>query len=52
MCCVHVHSTAENVDSGEAKSSETGQEEESLGDKYYDKAKCFYDNISSDLKQR
>lgn len=42
----------ENMDSREAKTSETGPEEETLCDKYYDKAKCFYDNISSDLKQR
>ncbi|XP_013874787.1 protein LSM14 homolog B [Austrofundulus limnaeus] len=28
------------------------QEEETLMEKYYDKAKCFFDNISSDLKPR
>uniref|UniRef100_UPI0037E77861 protein LSM14 homolog B-like n=1 Tax=Semicossyphus pulcher TaxID=241346 RepID=UPI0037E77861 len=42
----------ESVDSGEAKDSQCVQEEETLGDKYYDKAKCFFDNISSDLKPR
>ncbi|XP_076012887.1 protein LSM14 homolog B-like [Genypterus blacodes] len=31
---------------------EEAQDEEALKDKYYDKAKCFYDNISSDLKPR
>ncbi|XP_022076184.1 protein LSM14 homolog B-like [Acanthochromis polyacanthus] len=39
----------EKVDSGEAQDS---QEEETLGEKYYDKTKCFFDNISSDLKPR
>ncbi|XP_054472930.1 protein LSM14 homolog B-B-like [Anoplopoma fimbria] len=38
----------EKVDSGEAQ----GMQEDSLGEKYYDKAKCFFDNISSDLKPR
>ncbi|XP_020489446.2 protein LSM14 homolog B [Labrus bergylta] len=42
----------ENVESGEAQDGQGMQEEESLGDKYYDKAKCFFDNISSDLKPR
>lgn len=28
------------------------EQEEPLRDKYYDKAKCFFDNISSDLKPR
>ncbi|KAF3855888.1 hypothetical protein F7725_016611 [Dissostichus mawsoni] len=28
------------------------EEEDTLGEKYYDKAKCFFDNISSDLKPR
>lgn len=28
------------------------EEEEFLGDKFYDKTKCFFDNISSDLKPR
>lgn len=31
---------------------ENTQDEVALKDKYYDKAKCFYDNISSDLKPR
>lgn len=42
----------EKVESGEAQDSQATQEEETLGDKYYDKAKCFFDNISSDLKPR
>ncbi|XP_072308945.1 protein LSM14 homolog B-B-like [Eucyclogobius newberryi] len=42
----------EKVESGEAENSPTIQEKESLGDKYYDKTKCFFDNISSDLKPR
>ncbi|XP_034068223.1 LOW QUALITY PROTEIN: protein LSM14 homolog B-B-like [Gymnodraco acuticeps] len=28
------------------------EEEDTQGEKYYDKAKCFFDNISSDLKPR
>ncbi|KAM7402680.1 hypothetical protein PAMP_017898 [Pampus punctatissimus] len=40
----------EKVDSGE--DSQGMQEEETPGDKYYDKAKGFFDNISSDLKPR
>ncbi|XP_041638555.1 protein LSM14 homolog B-like isoform X2 [Cheilinus undulatus] len=42
----------ENVDSGEVQEGQVMLEEETLGDKYYDKAKCFFDNISSDLKPR
>ncbi|GAA6221821.1 protein LSM14 homolog B-like [Lates japonicus] len=42
----------EKVDSAEASDSQGMEEEETLGDKYYDKAKCFFDNISSDLKPR
>ncbi|XP_033482855.2 protein LSM14 homolog B-like [Epinephelus lanceolatus] len=42
----------EKVDSGEAQESQGMQEEDTVGDKYYDKAKCFFDNISSDLKPR
>ncbi|KAM9758171.1 protein LSM14 homolog B-like [Menidia menidia] len=42
----------EQVDSPVAPDSPDIQEEESLVEKYYDKAKCFYDNISSDLKPR
>ncbi|XP_070758896.1 protein LSM14 homolog B-like [Enoplosus armatus] len=42
----------EKVDSGEAQDGQGMQEEATLGDKYYDKAKCFFDNISSDLKPR
>ncbi|XP_018535548.1 protein LSM14 homolog B [Lates calcarifer] len=42
----------EKVDTAEASDSQGMEEEETLGDKYYDKAKCFFDNISSDLKPR
>uniref|UniRef100_A0A3B4VEK1 LSM family member 14B n=1 Tax=Seriola dumerili TaxID=41447 RepID=A0A3B4VEK1_SERDU len=43
----------EKVDSAEAPESQgMEEEEETVGDKYYDKAKCFFDNISSDLKPR
>uniref|UniRef100_H3C9Q2 LSM family member 14B n=1 Tax=Tetraodon nigroviridis TaxID=99883 RepID=H3C9Q2_TETNG len=45
----------EKADSAEAPESPGMQEEEEedfLGDKYYDKTKCFFDNISSDLKPR
>lgn len=40
---------------GEKMNAEVDQEvreEETLMEKYYDKAKCFFDNISSDLKPR
>lgn len=40
------------VDSGVAQDSQGMEEEDTLGEKYYDKAKCFFDNISSDLKPR
>lgn len=43
------------MDSAETPDSqgvEEEEEEEALGDKYYDKTKCFFDNISSDLKPR
>lgn len=49
---VFVKCIVEKVDSEEAQDSQGLQEEESRGDKYYDKAKCFFDNISSDLKPR
>lgn len=42
----------EKEDSGEAQDTQGTQEEETLGDKYYDKTKCFFDNISSDLQPR
>ncbi|KAF1391266.1 hypothetical protein PFLUV_G00040140 [Perca fluviatilis] len=42
----------EKVDSGVAQDSQGMEEEDTLGAKYYDKAKCFFDNISSDLKPR
>ncbi|XP_041807736.1 protein LSM14 homolog B-like isoform X2 [Chelmon rostratus] len=42
----------EKVDSGEAQDSQGMQEEGTLADKYYDKAKCFFDNTSSDIKPR
>ncbi|XP_075951773.1 protein LSM14 homolog B-B-like isoform X3 [Anarhichas minor] len=41
----------EKSESGEAQDS-PGTQEDTLGEKYYDKAKCFFDNISSDLKPR
>lgn len=47
-----IFAAVEKVDVGESQDSQTMEEEESLGDKYYDKAKCFFDNISSDLKPR
>ncbi|KAM4588186.1 protein LSM14 homolog B-like [Odontesthes bonariensis] len=42
----------EKVDSPETQDSPVMQEEETLAEKYYDKAKCFFDNISADLKPR
>ncbi|XP_067360529.1 protein LSM14 homolog B-like isoform X3 [Channa argus] len=42
----------EKADSWEGQDSQVLQEEETLGDKYYDKAKCFFDNISSESKPR
>lgn len=55
-CFVHVCvlwiAAVEKVDSGEAKVSQSVPDEENLGDKYYNKAKCFFDNISSDNKPR
>ncbi|XP_029006660.1 protein LSM14 homolog B-like isoform X3 [Betta splendens] len=36
----------------EAQDNQSVPEEEPHGDKYYDKAKCFFDNISSDFKPR
>lgn len=39
-------------ESWETQDSPPEQEEEPLRDKYYDKAKCFFDNVSSDLKPR
>uniref|UniRef100_A0A8C6U1F2 LSM family member 14B n=1 Tax=Neogobius melanostomus TaxID=47308 RepID=A0A8C6U1F2_9GOBI len=43
----------EKVETGQPDSSPaTLQEKEGVGDKYYDKTKCFFDNISSDLKPR
>ncbi|XP_053171173.1 protein LSM14 homolog B-like isoform X1 [Scomber japonicus] len=42
----------EKIDSGDALDSQGMQEEETPGEKYYDKAKGFFDNISSDLKPR
>lgn len=49
--CVWI-AAVEKVDSGKARDSQGMQEEETPGEKYYDKAKCFFDNISSDLKPR
>ncbi|XP_061902762.1 protein LSM14 homolog B-like isoform X1 [Entelurus aequoreus] len=42
----------EKVDSGEAPEIQCTQEEETLGVKYYNKSKGFFDNISSDIKPR
>ncbi|KAM3878547.1 protein LSM14 homolog B-like [Diretmus argenteus] len=42
-----IQDTKEKVDSLEGSI-----EEETLREKYYDKTKCFFDNISSDLKPR
>ncbi|KAM3622458.1 uncharacterized protein V6R79_025421 [Siganus canaliculatus] len=42
----------EIIDSGEVQNNQGVLQEETLGDKYYDKTKCFFDNISSDLKPR
>lgn len=39
-------------DSSEPPESPSMEEVEILAEKYYDKAKCFFDNISSDLKPR
>ncbi|XP_008318430.1 protein LSM14 homolog B-like isoform X2 [Cynoglossus semilaevis] len=44
--------TAEKVESAKTPESQDMEEVETPGDKYYDKAKCFFDNISSDLKPR
>ena len=52
MFCFLWIAAVEKVESGEAQDSQGTHEEETLGDKYYDKAKCFFDNISSDLKPR
>lgn len=37
---------------GEPQDTEDVMEEETLAEKYYNKAKCFFDNISSDPKPR
>ncbi|XP_019942455.2 protein LSM14 homolog B-like isoform X1 [Paralichthys olivaceus] len=42
----------EKVESEEAPETLAMEEEETPADKYYDKTKCFFDNISSDLKPR
>jgi len=53
--CVHLVIlwlvSVEKVESGEAQDG-PGLQEDSIGEKYYDKAKCFFDNISSDLTPR
>uniref|UniRef100_A0A3P9I7T7 LSM family member 14B n=1 Tax=Oryzias latipes TaxID=8090 RepID=A0A3P9I7T7_ORYLA len=41
----------EKVESGEVQDNQDVQEE-TLTEKYYDKAKCFFDNIPSDVKPR
>ncbi|XP_054639334.1 protein LSM14 homolog B-like isoform X2 [Dunckerocampus dactyliophorus] len=40
------------ANSGVAPNSQCTQEEETLGEKYYDKSKGFFDNVSSDMKPR
>ncbi|KAM9859174.1 protein LSM14 homolog B-B-like [Aulostomus maculatus] len=42
----------EKVDSGQDPGNQSSQEEETPVDKYYDKAKGFFDNVSADLKPR
>ncbi|XP_017290692.1 protein LSM14 homolog B [Kryptolebias marmoratus] len=42
----------EKVNSGDVQVDHDVQEEEPLIEKYYDKAKCFFDNVSSDIKPR
>lgn len=42
----------DKVESWEPQDSPAMQEEETLSEKYYDKSKCFFDNIPSDLKPR
>ncbi|KAM4740246.1 protein LSM14 homolog B-like [Anableps anableps] len=42
----------EKLDSREAQDIENVLEEETLAEKYYNKAKCFFDNISVDPKPR
>ncbi|XP_071402786.1 protein LSM14 homolog B-like [Centroberyx affinis] len=44
--------TEEKVSAGVETQNSEGTEEETLREKYYDKAKCFFDNIPSDLKPR
>ncbi|KAF7658954.1 hypothetical protein LDENG_00005330 [Lucifuga dentata] len=46
--------TKETIDEKESSgdNTQTSLEEATLRDKYYDKAKCFFDNISSDLRPR
>lgn len=54
MCTVLWIAAVEKVESADAQDSLGMQEEEeeTLGDKFYDKTKCFFDNISSELKPR
>ncbi|XP_014851656.1 PREDICTED: protein LSM14 homolog B-like isoform X1 [Poecilia mexicana] len=42
----------EKLDSGEDQDSKHELQEETLAEKYYNKAKCFFDNISADPKPR
>lgn len=42
----------EKLDSEDVQDAQPTQEEDTQGVKYYDKAKCFFDNISADLKPR
>ncbi|XP_041837174.1 protein LSM14 homolog B-like isoform X1 [Melanotaenia boesemani] len=45
-------SAGDKLDTRELLASQGIEEVETLAEKYYDKAKCFFDNISSDLKPR
>ncbi|XP_068172040.1 protein LSM14 homolog B-like [Antennarius striatus] len=42
----------EKIEACEVQDKQGLPEEENHGDKYYDKSKCFFDNVSSDLKPR
>lgn len=49
---IYMYFAVDKEESWETQDSPPEQEEEPLRDKYYDKAKCFFDNVSSDLKPR
>ncbi|XP_068598244.1 protein LSM14 homolog B-like, partial [Brachionichthys hirsutus] len=42
----------DKADALEPRDDRGSEEEEHHGDKYYDKSKCFFDNVSSELKPR